>query len=100
MLGQNKSAWQDLGVPATEAAHDDLLEQIVGALCRRGLRDAALVTLEAGRPLAFIAGQLLWMSRPLLSIFVSASKIGVLAEILEDPQMLAELTARLEANGG
>jgi hypothetical protein len=77
--------------------HDTFLDQITDAICRRGLRLPALIALDAGQPLAFLGGQLLWMIQPALSIFFPTPAIRNLAHLLEEPAALAALAARLEA---
>jgi hypothetical protein len=76
---------------------EKLLNDIAETICRRGWRLPALVALEAGRPLALVGGQLLWLAQPALSLFISASTIGQFARLLEEPAALDSLAARLEA---
>jgi hypothetical protein len=78
--------------------HTSFLDQLAGILCRHGLRIPALVVLEAGAPIAFIGGQLLWIGQPLLRPFVPSSLIRQTAEVLEDPDSISALIARLEAS--
>lgn len=107
MLGRNRSAWWDFTrsaaasqAPVSAAAYHAVLDRMIQEINRHGLREAAAVILDAGRPLAFVAAQLLWTALPLYSMFTPATKLGMLAEILEDPEMLAELSARLEGSEG
>lgn len=76
--------------------HDTFLDQLTDAICRRGLRLPALIALDAGQPIAFLGGQLLWMIQPALSIFIPTPTIRNLAQLLEEPEALAALAARLE----
>ncbi len=76
---------------------DTYLDQIADAICRRGLRLPTLIALDAGRPLAFLGGQFLWLSQPALSLFLPDQEIRQAAQLLENPDALAALTARLEA---
>jgi hypothetical protein len=75
---------------------EKLINDIAETIQRRGWRLPALLALEAGRPLAFIGGQLLWLAQPTLSLIISASTIGHIARLLEEPAALDSLIARLE----
>ncbi len=105
MLGQLKSYWQSVIERGTQRAmvnsapeQEDFLDQFANSLCRRGLRIPALIALEAGQPVAFIGGQLLWISQPVLALFISAQKIGQAAQVLEDPKAINALISRLEVS--
>jgi hypothetical protein len=80
----------------TTPERDAFLDKIAEILCRRGLRVPALIALEAGSPLTFIAGQLLWLSQPVLSLFVHWSMVSQVADLLEEPESVAALIARLQ----
>jgi hypothetical protein len=69
---------------------------IADTICRRGWRLPALVALEAGRPLAFLGGQLLWVAQPLLGLVLPGEVVGHFASILEKPAAVAELISLLE----
>jgi hypothetical protein len=77
--------------------YDTFLNQVVDALCRRGLRLPALIALEAGQPLAFLGGQFLWLAQPLISLFLPTTMVSQAAQLLEEPAAVATLIARLEA---
>jgi hypothetical protein len=62
---------------------------------RRGWSEAALALLEAGAPLAFLGGQLVWLAQPLLSVTFPAAKIQQVAYLLEDPAALEVLRSLL-----
>ena len=74
----------------------ELLDTLSETLCRYGLRMPALVALEAGRPLAFLGGQLLWIAQPALSLFFPDQAVRQLAQVLEEPAALAALMTHLE----
>ncbi len=76
---------------------ETFLEQVTDAVCRRGLRLPALIALDAGRPLAFLGGQMLWLAQPALSLFLPGNTIRHLAQLLENPAAVAALVNRLEA---
>lgn len=75
---------------------DEWIAQLADGLQRRGWRLPALVALEAGRPLAFLGGQFLWVAQPALSLFLPGDAIRRTAQLLEDPEAVAALLARLE----
>ena len=75
---------------------ESAVEYLANELCRRGWSVPALVVLEAGRPLAFVGGQLLWILQPILGLAISIEKIGHLAFILENPKSFERLITQLE----
>ncbi len=76
--------------------HETFIDQVAAAFCRRGLRLPALIALEAGQPLAFLGGQLLWLAQPALSLFVADTTVRQAAQLLENPAAVAALVHRLE----
>jgi hypothetical protein len=76
------------------------IQQITEVICRHGLRMPALLGLEAGRPLAFFGGQLLWLAQPFLSLFFPHRRIAAVAILLEDPSAINALIDCLEASEG
>jgi hypothetical protein len=72
------------------------LDQIVDTLCHRGLQMPALIALEAGQPLSFLGGQLLWMAQPALSLFLSTQMVREVARLLENPTAVQMLIERLD----
>jgi hypothetical protein len=77
-----------------------LANQLADALSRRGLRLTALFLLEVGRPIAFVAGQLLWILQPALGFFLESKMIGQYAKLLEDSSGVDALIFRLESIDG
>ena len=73
------------------------VNQLADIVCRLGLQVPVLVGLEAGRPFAFLGGQLLWVAKPVLSLFVAGNSVNDLAELLEQPSAVDSLIATLEA---
>ena len=55
------------------------VNQLADYVCRLGLQVPVLVGLEAGRPFAFLGGQLLWVAKPVLSLFVTGNAVNDLA---------------------
>lgn len=80
------------------AERETFVNQVVELLTRQGWRELALVALHAGRPFAFLGGQLLWVAQPALSLFISSTTIHQTVQLLEEPTMVAALIAQLEAN--
>lgn len=83
---------------ADQVSNDEkqLIEQLAATLRRKGWGIPALVVLEAGRPLTFLGGQLLWLAQPALSLFMPGDEVRRMAELLENPQAVTALLARLE----
>lgn len=76
-----------------------LSRRLARHIARRGLRTPALVALEAGRPLAFVAGQLVWMAQPALSLLWPRQEVGRIARLLETPDGWERLIQCLEREG-
>lgn len=74
----------------------DLVNQIVERIRRWGATSLVSALLDAGRPLAFLGGQALWVAQPALSVFMDAQRIADYARLLEQPEALDSLRARLE----
>ena len=75
------------------------LEQIAAFAEARGLRLPLLLALEAGRPLTFLGGQLLWVAQPALSLILPSQWIQQTAQLLEEPEAVEALILRLEEIG-
>jgi hypothetical protein len=67
---------------------------------RLGLASPATILLEAGRPLAFLAAQLVWLSQPVLTLILSDQEVSGAAELLEDPDSVSALRALLDREPG
>lgn len=67
------------------------VQQVADRIRRLGLGMPALVVLEAGRPLAFIGAQLVWLAQPLLALMMPRQKVAGAAELLEDPEAVSAL---------
>ncbi len=77
---------------------DPLLDHIVTSLKQRGLNAAALTLLEAGRPLAFVGSQLLWLAQPALVLLWPGAQVHRFAQLMEDPAAINGLMERLAAD--
>jgi len=71
----------------------DLARQVTG----RGLRPIALLTLEAGRPLAILTAQFLWLAQPVLSLAWQPQQVAQWAQFLEEPGSIDTLIGYLES---
>lgn len=76
---------------------EHFLQETAATLRRRGWQSVALLLLEAGRPLALVAGQLLYIAQPALSLVWPDRAIGRLAHLLEDPVAVQSLIDYLDA---
>ena len=74
-----------------------LSQRLARQITQRGLQTPALVALEAGRPLAFLAGQLLWVVQPALSLLWSRQEVGRVARLFETPDGWEALIESLES---
>lgn len=72
------------------------LEKVAAFIEARGLRLPTLLLLEAGRPLTFLGGQLLWIAQPALSLLMPGQWLQQTAQLLEEPEAIEALIARLE----
>ncbi len=77
-----------------------LIEKVVKAVNRYGLRIPALVALEAGHPITFLSSQLLWIAKPVLSLLMPAQHIHQFALLLEEPSAVQVLIEQLESEQG
>lgn len=77
-----------------------LSQRLARLIAQRGLQTPALVALEVGRPLAFVAGQLLWVAQPALSLLWPRKEVGRVARLLETPDGWERLVQCLEREKG
>jgi hypothetical protein len=78
---------------------EELLRRVAATVRQRGLRGLTTVALQAGRPLTLVAGQLLWIAQPALSLMWPAHQIRKLAQLLEEPGTADLLLAFLDDDG-
>jgi hypothetical protein len=62
----------------------------------RGLGNALGVALDVLEPLGPLGAQLLWVAQPLLSVMISRSALGGVAQALEEPGGIERLRQQLE----
>jgi hypothetical protein len=72
------------------------VSQIATTLSRQGWETPALILLEAGKPLTFLGGQLLWMAQPALSLLMPSDLVRQAAQLLEEPEAVQALISQLE----
>jgi hypothetical protein len=77
-------------------AENPFLEQVASFIQGHGWGAPFLLILEVGRPLAFLGGQFLWIAQPALSLILPGSWIQQTARLLEEPEAVDILMARLE----
>lgn len=75
------------------------VSHVADLICQHGLRQIVLIGLDAGRPLTFIAGQLLWVFQPVLGLFLARDEVSRLAHLMEDPIALEHLIDLLGTDG-
>jgi hypothetical protein len=75
---------------------EDFIDQVSSAICERGWRMPALISLEICRPFTFVGGQILWIFQPMLGLVFSTEIIGEAARLLEQPDSVDSLIRRLE----
>lgn len=72
------------------------VNQVADRIQQLGFQLPALAILEAGRPLAFVAGQFLWLTQPALALVVPRERLSQTAELLEDPEAVDSLVKLLD----
>ncbi len=87
-----------IGVQAPVDDREAFLDQVADAICRYGLRLPTLLALQIGHPVTFLGEQLLWIAQPALSLLMPGDVLQRLATVLEEPQAIEGLQARLEAS--
>jgi hypothetical protein len=78
---------------------EEFLRQVAGRVQRRGLQGPAVLALQVGQPLMLVAGQLLWIAQPALSLAWSSQRVAQLAQLLERPGTADVLLALLNEDG-
>ncbi len=78
------------------AQPDQLRHRLVEKITALKLNTAAVLLLEAHRPLAFIAGQALLLAQPAFDLFWPRHRLGELAGLLSDESEVERLLTALE----
>jgi len=82
--------------PLFDATEVDLIDKVAGKVVQWGMSVPAILFLESGKPLNFIASQLLHFFNPFLSVFINTNHYGKFAELLEKRQFLEEIVQVIE----
>lgn len=80
-----------------EVEDEAFISHVADLLCRHRLNHLVLVGLEAGKPLTFIAGQLLWVLQPVLGLMLARDEVMKVAHLMEDPIAIEHLIDILDA---
>jgi len=65
--------------------------RVANQLRQRHLELPASILLEAGRPLALVVSQLLWLAQPMMGLLMPHRDVSKAAELLENPESVALL---------
>lgn len=79
-----------------DARRGDWLERVAAQLIAWNLREPAIVFLTMHAPLAFLGSQFLIAAQPFIGMMTGDSFAREFAELIEDPQNVQLLIARLE----
>lgn len=71
------------------------MERFARAVVARRLESPAVLFLELNRPLGFLFSQAALVARPFLSLFVSPAEVAAAAWVLDDPDALDRVLARI-----
>lgn len=82
--------------PAFTTSITETAAQVAAALHHAGLAAPLYLALDAGRPLAFLGAQCLFIAQPALSLFLPRTTINQLAHLLEEPAGVELLLEKLE----
>ncbi|MFQ6015870.1 MAG: hypothetical protein ACE5NP_10565 [Anaerolineae bacterium] len=80
----------------SDERREELLDSLAEQVTRLGLNAPALLFLELGKPLSFLASQGLLLAQPLLGFLLGESRIEEYAFLLEDEGNLERLLQRLD----
>ena len=76
---------------------DFIVNYMAEKIDKYGMGTPAIVFLEAGRPLSFIGGSLMWGAAPFLNIFVNDQYTREIALFLEDRKNMEALISKIES---
>jgi len=72
---------EDEFIPTPE--DQELLTKVASFLCKRKMQTPALMILEVGRPLNFVASQLIHFLQPTIALFLNTEEISRFGRLLE-----------------
>ena len=76
---------------------DFIVNYMAEKIDKYGMGTPAIVFLEAGRPLSFIGGSLMWGAAPFLNIFVNDQYTREIALFREDRKNMEALISKIES---
>jgi len=76
---------------------DFMINYMAEKIDKYGMGTPAIVFLEAGRPLSFIGGSIMWGAAPFLNIFVNDQYTREIALFLEDRKNMEALIQKIES---
>lgn len=79
-----------------EERRDFIVNYMAEKINKFGMGTPAIVFLEAGRPLSFIGGSIMWGAAPFLNIFVNDQYTREIALFLEDRKNIEILIRKIE----
>ncbi len=74
-----------------------LIDRLAHNAARLGIITPCLMLLEANKPLTYLAGQMVWLTRPFITIGLKQEDVDGFARLLEDPSGVEQLIQRLES---
>ena len=77
------------------ARKQEIIEKLARAVAARRLGAPAALFLELNRPIGFLFSQAAFFARPFLGFFLPTGEIEAAAEVLDDPEALDRLVARI-----
>jgi len=83
-------------VPDKQPENDPFLDELAREIVSRRLGPAAIMALEAGKPMTFVGSQFLVFMDPILKLFVSIPHYQKFVEILEDRDRVEKLIQAIE----
>ena len=76
---------------------DSQFRELARRISQLGLRPLALFALEAGRPLALLSAQFVWIAQPLLCVVYKPQQLASWAQFLEEPGSIDAFIGYIEA---
>jgi hypothetical protein len=80
----------------SEAEQSDWVHELAKRIEQRGAAPLALTLIELARPFGFLGSQMLVMAQPLLTGIVDDTTVKQTTLLLDNPDLLNQLSATLE----
>ena len=81
----------------TAEERERLLDDVAGAVAKRGLQTPAILALEMHRPLAFTLSQGMIVFAPLFAPLLGVSRMELASRLLREPGAIDALVERIES---